>query len=120
MVVPGPPRLPVDEIQALPPPDASVTFTSISCSARPGRDGERIREIGRGGLYHGRHGIKTGRARLEPKASLPDGLRFLNPQTMAAMFDFPTDMQRVDTEPNRLNNQALVRYFEQEWAHYSP
>jgi hypothetical protein len=26
-------------------------------------------------------------------------------------------MDRVATEVNRLNNQALVRYFEQEWAH---
>jgi predicted membrane-bound spermidine synthase len=25
-------------------------------------------------------------------------------------------MSRVETEVNRLNNQALVRYFEEEWA----
>jgi len=24
----------------------------------------------------------------------------------------------VAVEPNRLNNQMLVRYFEEEWAHY--
>ena len=28
-------------------------------------------------------------------------------------------MARVPTEVNRLNNQALVRYFEQEWARYT-
>ena len=52
--------------------------------------------------------------------TLPAGLKFLNAQTMAAMFDFPNDMSTVATEPNRLNNQILVRYFEEEWAHYSP
>ncbi len=29
-------------------------------------------------------------------------------------------MDRVATEVNRLNNQALVRYFEAEWARYTP
>ncbi|HEY6225554.1 MAG TPA: polyamine aminopropyltransferase [Verrucomicrobiae bacterium] len=51
---------------------------------------------------------------------LPSGLKFLNPQTMAAMFEFPNDMATLPTEPNRLNNQILVRYFEEEWAHYLP
>jgi spermidine synthase len=27
-------------------------------------------------------------------------------------------MARVDTEINRLNNQALVRYFDEDWAAY--
>jgi spermidine synthase len=31
------------------------------------------------------------------------------------LFDFPADMTRVDAEPNRLNTQALVRYYEREW-----
>jgi spermidine synthase len=39
---------------------------------------------------------------------------------MAAMFEFPNDMATLPTEPNRLNNQILVRYFEEEWAHYLP
>ena len=33
-------------------------------------------------------------------------------------FAFPPDMDRVDADVNRLNNQALVRYFEAEWARY--
>jgi len=50
-----------------------------------------------------------------PPATLPAGLRFLNTATLAAMFDFPRDMARVDAEPNRLNNQVLVRYYDEEW-----
>jgi spermidine synthase len=49
--------------------------------------------------------------------SLPPGLRFLTPATLAAAFDFPADMARVDTPVNRLSNQVLVRTFEEEWAH---
>ena len=41
--------------------------------------------------------------------------RFLTPETTPALFQFPKDMARVDTEVNRLNNQVLVRYFEGEW-----
>src|SRR5207245_897698 len=29
--------------------------------------------------------------------------------------DFPNDMLPVDVEPNRLNDQVLVRYYEREW-----
>lgn len=41
--------------------------------------------------------------------------RFLTPQTLPALFDFPADMARLPAEVNRLNNQVLVRYFEAEW-----
>ena len=34
-----------------------------------------------------------------------------------ALFQFPADMARIDMEPNRLNDQSLVRTFEQEWRH---
>jgi spermidine synthase len=33
----------------------------------------------------------------------------------ATLFTFPKDMSRVPTEPNRLNNQVLVQYYESEW-----
>jgi spermidine synthase len=52
-----------------------------------------------------------------PPRNLPPSLRFLTPATLAAAFDFPADMARVDTPVNRLSNQVLVRTFEQEWAH---
>jgi spermidine synthase len=31
------------------------------------------------------------------------------------MFRFPADMQPVPAEPNRLNDQVLVRYYEHDW-----
>ncbi len=50
---------------------------------------------------------------------LPPGLRFLEEKNVASLREFPPDMARVPTEVNRLNNQALVRYFEAEWARYT-
>lgn len=55
----------------------------------------------------------------EPTAApteLPPGLRFLTVNNLAALFDFPRDMQRVEAEVNRLNDQILVRYYDREWS----
>jgi spermidine synthase len=49
-------------------------------------------------------------------AALPPGLRFLSPQGLAALFEFPPDMARVPAEVNRLSNQVLVQTFEMEWG----
>jgi spermidine synthase len=47
-------------------------------------------------------------------------LRFLNNETFTSMFEFPTDMTRPteELEINRLDNQALVRYYETEWRKF--
>ena len=50
---------------------------------------------------------------------LPDRLRFLTPETLDALFEFPVDMREVPVEVNRLHNQALVRYYEQEWRAFN-
>ncbi|MFG6447345.1 polyamine aminopropyltransferase [Roseateles sp. BYS180W] len=47
---------------------------------------------------------------------LPAGLRFLTPEALPLLMDFPADMARVPAEVNRLSNQALVRTFEAEWG----
>ena len=47
---------------------------------------------------------------------LPKGLRFLSPESMTLMFDFPLDMARVPAQVNRLSNQVLVHTYEQEWG----
>jgi len=47
---------------------------------------------------------------------LPEGLRFLNLQSLPALFDFPLDMARVPAEVNRLSNQVLVTTYEAEWG----
>ncbi len=49
-----------------------------------------------------------------PAAVLP-GLRYLDGPTMASLFVLGPDMARVETDVNRLDNQALVRYYEEEW-----
>lgn len=46
------------------------------------------------------------------------GLRFLDDQAMAALFVLPADLEAVPVEVNRLDNQALVRYYESEWKRY--
>ncbi len=55
---------------------------------------------------------------IGPAGALPTGLRFLNPQTDRLAFAFPPDMARRPVPVNRLDNQALVREFEAEWAVY--
>ncbi len=47
---------------------------------------------------------------------LPEGMRFLNLQSLPLLFDFPQDMARLDMQPNRLSNQVLVTTFEEEWG----
>ena len=59
--------------------------------------------------------ILAGRAPYVPPAQYPVPTRFLNPETMATLLRFPADMARVEAEPNRLNDQSLVRTFEAEW-----
>jgi spermidine synthase len=51
----------------------------------------------------------------EPPTALPGGLRFLTVANVPQLFQFPLDMQAVAAEPNRLNDQMLVRYYENEW-----
>ncbi|HEX2120165.1 MAG TPA: polyamine aminopropyltransferase [Thermoanaerobaculia bacterium] len=46
-------------------------------------------------------------------------VRFLDDATLAAMFVFPRDMTPVPVEINRLDNQILVRYYEEEWRKWS-
>jgi spermidine synthase len=55
-------------------------------------------------------------AAWDPPSRLPGGLRFLSVANLPALFDFPRDMQPVDAEVNRLNDQVLVRYYEREWS----
>ena len=58
----------------------------------------------------------AGRRPFRAPTAFPPGLRFLTPQGLAALLDFPPDMARVAAEPNRLSNQTLVHTFEQEWG----
>lgn len=54
----------------------------------------------------------------EPQQPRPGvEMRFLNSDTFASLFQFPSDTSKPDEELeiNRLDNQALVRYYETEW-----
>jgi spermidine synthase len=55
---------------------------------------------------------------FEIPTTAPDGLRFLDNQTLAAMFRLSKDIEPVPVEINRLDNQALVRYYEGEWKRF--
>jgi len=46
----------------------------------------------------------------------PEGLKFVSEKSMEQMLYFPADMSEKDAEVNKLNNQALVKYFEDEWG----
>ncbi|HLP92512.1 MAG TPA: polyamine aminopropyltransferase [Saprospiraceae bacterium] len=46
-----------------------------------------------------------------------DGLKFYDFE-LGKYDDFPADMQKNDVEINRLDNQILVRYFDEEWSKY--
>ncbi len=54
-----------------------------------------------------------------PRRPLPAGLRFLSEDTHATLFQFPTDMGPLPAEVNRLNNQVLVHYYEEEWRRWN-
>lgn len=64
-------------------------------------------------------------ARLTPfesPAKLPAGipLKFLSDNSFSSMFEFPADLgvPEGEIEVNRLDNQALVRYYESEWRRF--
>ena len=68
-------------------------------------------------------------ARLSPPLASPQGdlvvpmqlgkleqeLSFLNDSMLANLFELPRDIQPIETEINQLNNQVLVRYYDEEW-----
>jgi spermidine synthase len=55
-----------------------------------------------------------------PQKPPPVELKFLNENSFASLFEFPADMTRPveEIEINRLDNQALVRYYESEWRRF--
>jgi len=60
--------------------------------------------------------VIASRRPLRLPTAFPPGLRFLTPEGLPGMLQFPPDMARVPTEVNRLSNQVLVQEFEAEWG----
>ena len=56
---------------------------------------------------------------LDPKR-IPKDLKFLKEEEYFRLFQFAKDMEEVDTEINRLDNQVLVRYYDEEWKQITP
>ncbi len=61
--------------------------------------------------------IGTLKSYQKPK-QYPNGLRYVSVATAAEMFHFPADMAEVDTKIQKLDDQVLVRYFDEEWSKY--
>jgi spermidine synthase len=57
----------------------------------------------------------AGLNQYEPPERLPAHLRYLSVALVPQLFQFANDMLPVDAEPNRLNDQVLVRYYEHDW-----
>src|SRR6201981_2523339 len=55
----------------------------------------------------------------KPPTSLPQGLRFVSVDGLPTMFQFPPDMSPMTMPPNRLNDQVLVRAYDQDWKDIS-
>jgi spermidine synthase len=51
-----------------------------------------------------------------PGIFLPPQLKFYDESQFREMISFPKDMSHVPTEINKLNNQILIHYFEDEWG----
>jgi len=56
---------------------------------------------------------------FEPPPRATVAVKFLDPATLASMFMMPLDTTAVPVEINRLDNQMLVRYYEEEWKKWS-
>jgi spermidine synthase len=54
-----------------------------------------------------------------PPTSLPSGLRFVDVKGVPLMFQFPPDMAPMQVPPNQLNDQVLVRLYDQDWKDIS-
>jgi len=57
-------------------------------------------------------------APFDPPTAAPSGLRFLDTQAMSALFVLSADLGPVPVEINRLDNQVLVRYYDEAWRKY--
>ena len=63
--------------------------------------------------------VLAGRGAVALPSHVPDGLKYLTDATVASLFDIAPDMSSVPVEVNRLNNQMLVRYYEEEWQRWA-
>jgi spermidine synthase len=63
--------------------------------------------------------VLAGMRDYAPPAEFPSGLRFISKEGLPALFQFPPDMSPLSMPPNELNNQVLVRTYENDWKDIS-
>ena len=54
-----------------------------------------------------------------PPKTIPAGLKFLSPEGIPLLFQFPPDMAALPMPANQLNTQVLVRTYENDWKDIS-
>lgn len=59
--------------------------------------------------------VISSRRDYRPPTALPEGLKFLTPEVLRTLFVFSPDVDRVQVEPNRLDTQVVVRYYDHGW-----
>ncbi len=63
--------------------------------------------------------VLAGHHRLQWKTLQPPaGLKFLTPAIAEELPHFPPDMARLETRVNTLQDHALLRYYEEDWAEW--
>jgi spermidine synthase len=60
--------------------------------------------------------VLAGRRPYTMPGALPPGMRFLTLETLPGLFLFNPDTERLAVEPNRLDSQILVRYYDKGWS----
>jgi spermidine synthase len=63
--------------------------------------------------------VLASRRAFEVPSRAPPGAKHVDARTMATLFTLPPDMGPLDVDVNRLNNQALVRYYEEDWKKWN-
>jgi spermidine synthase len=63
--------------------------------------------------------VASAKPHITPIMRFPEGLRFINVQSLPLLFDFPQDMSRIPAPVNRLSNQSLVDIFQREWGRHN-
>ncbi|MDV6235533.1 polyamine aminopropyltransferase [Leptospira ellisii] len=59
--------------------------------------------------------VLAGQKPIRMKKEFPENLKFINEGELESIRTFPQDMSKIPVEINRLDNQALVRYYDREW-----
>lgn len=62
--------------------------------------------------------VMAGKQPFVAAQQYPKDLRFVTPESTTLMLHFPDDMKQLATGINRLDNQVLVHYFDEEWSEY--